>query len=157
MLLAVGDSDRIVVLRHATAGHKHADPRDDLERELDPAGRAVAGLLPPLVLEHLAPASLLSSPYRRCRQTIEPLAALLGLPVITTELLRADTPSEAAQHLLAAVPAGSVLCTHGEWIERVLERRIEKGGVVVVTRGGHGCIAEAVISPPAPVRIGAGF
>ena len=69
--------DRFIVLRHARAGRKIADRARDFERSLDRKGRQVAHRLPDVMTTSLRPELILSSPFRRCVQTVEPLAQVL--------------------------------------------------------------------------------
>jgi hypothetical protein len=75
-----------------------------------------------------------SSPVRRCVQTLEPLARLTGLPVEERDELRADGSADVAA-LVARVLAdpafdGSVACTHGEVMQPLLEGWRRTGLVV---------------------------
>ena len=70
----------MLLVRHAKAGHRRDWKGDDRERPLSHAGASQARKLVP-VLSPLAPARLLSSPYTRCVQTLEPLAKPLRLKV----------------------------------------------------------------------------
>ena len=67
--------------------HAHADWQPDETRPLSEVGRRdaarVAGVLSPL-----APTSIYSSPYRRARQTVGPLADRLGMPIVEMSELR---------------------------------------------------------------------
>jgi 2,3-bisphosphoglycerate-dependent phosphoglycerate mutase len=76
----------IILVRHA-----HADWVPDNEaRPLSAQGRADAESLVQLLIE-TAPDVLYSSPYARARQTIEPLAAALGLEIEEVPGLRERT------------------------------------------------------------------
>lgn len=74
----------IALVRHADAGKRGGGT--DCSRQLSSVGREQADNL----VEQLAgfsPARILSSPYLRCRQSVEPLAAARGLPVEDEEAL----------------------------------------------------------------------
>lgn len=60
--------------------HAHADWTPDEMRPLSEAGRQDAGRVAE-VLSPESPVAIYSSPYRRARETVEPLAARLGLPI----------------------------------------------------------------------------
>src|SRR5206468_2146730 len=68
---------RSYLVRHGAAGDRHAWHEADELRPLDEEGRwqaeALVALLAEAVIERL-----LSSPYLRCVQTLEPLAAVRG-------------------------------------------------------------------------------
>ena len=85
-----------VVLRHASAGDRfHWDGEDHL-RPLDEKGwRQAAELVDTLV--PLGVLRIVSSPYTRCVQTVEPLAAALGLEVEQDERLAEGTGGAAAE------------------------------------------------------------
>jgi 8-oxo-dGTP diphosphatase len=73
---------------------------------------------------------LLSSPYVRCVQTLEPLADKLGLEVETTDALTEGAPFEPVLDLLATLPDHSVLCSHGDLIPDVIEALLRRGTVL---------------------------
>ncbi|MGH2977341.1 MAG: SixA phosphatase family protein [Gaiellaceae bacterium] len=97
-----------VLVRHASAGDRRDWAGDDRLRPLDARGRRQSAALVEL-LRPLEPRRIVSSPYVRCVQTVEPLAAALGRPVeqddrlaegagrAALELLRAETVSWAAR------------------------------------------------------------
>ncbi len=70
----------VLLVRHARAGTRGAWDGDDAERPLDGTGRGQAAALGDL-LPLWAPTAVRSAPAVRCRQTVEPVAARLGLPV----------------------------------------------------------------------------
>jgi phosphohistidine phosphatase SixA len=126
---------RIVLLRHALAGHKWANPVADAGRSLNREGRDTAAGLPAVLLEHVVPRALLSSPYRRCTETIAPVAERFALRVETHDELLPDATVPDATRLLLEAVEGAVLCTHGELITRVLGGlKCEKGAFWVVGR-----------------------
>jgi len=77
-----------VLVRHASAGDRHGWAGDDRLRPLDARGRRQAAQLVEL-LRPLDMRRVVSSPYVRCVETVEPLAAALGLPVERDDLLAA--------------------------------------------------------------------
>jgi phosphohistidine phosphatase SixA len=139
---------RIVLLRHALAGHKWANPAADVGRGLNREGREAVAGLPAVLLEHVVPRALLSSPYRRCTDTIAPAAERFGLTVETQDELLPDAGLADAMRLLLEAVEGAVLCTHGELITRVLGGlECEKGGFWVIGRRGE-AIVPLVYVPP---------
>jgi 8-oxo-dGTP diphosphatase len=70
----------ILLVRHASAGSRHDWEGDDRERPLDERGRAQAEGLVGRLQQHPIDA-ILTSPYRRCVETVEPLARARGLEV----------------------------------------------------------------------------
>jgi 8-oxo-dGTP diphosphatase len=120
----------LVLVRHASAGARAAWEGDDRLRPLDAKGREQAARLPDVVAGVVI-RRIVSSPYLRCVQTVEPLAAALGL-----EVEAAPELSEGRQHLdgppllAALLRDDAVACVHG-WIQHTLgiDRRFRKGAV----------------------------
>ena len=120
-----------VLLRHASAGDRDRWPVADRLRPLDSRGRRQAAALVPL-LRPLGVRRVVSSPYVRCIETVQPLAEALELPVETDERL-AEGAGHAALELLGE--DGVVCCTHGDVVEAVLGRGLKKGAAVVLSDG----------------------
>lgn len=117
-----------VLLRHASAGHYGDWGDEDHLRPLDERGwRQAAELVETLV--PLGVLRIVSSPYTRCVQTVEPLAAALGLDVERDERL-AEGAEDAAAELLRE--EGVVACTHGDVIHALLGRHLKKAEFAVV-------------------------
>ncbi len=93
----------------------------------------------------MAPARLLSSPYLRCLQTMELIAAKTGLAVSEEAALTPNDGSAAMaciRQLAATEPSGAiVVCTHGEVIGDVLVALAREDGVRLGRRppGLKGC------------------
>jgi len=113
------------LVRHAHALDRHAWEAPDAERPLSAKGARQADAL----AERLAGrdlARLVTSPARRCRQTMEPLAARLGLALEERPWLAEGEPSGAALERLveALEPLGGanlVACTHGDVLDGLLD------------------------------------
>lgn len=140
----------ILLLRHATAGHRSRwKGKDDRLRPLDKRGRRQAELL----VESLAgypTTRLVTSPYTRCVQTVEPLAARLELPVEVRDELGEGVGSEGARALLEELREETpIVCTHGDVILDLIgwERTARKGSVWILEPDGAG-FAPAVYLPP---------
>ena len=145
-----GESGVLILLRHALAGAKLADPELDVVRGLDPSGEATANVVSDLILEHLRPTLLLSSPFVRCVDTLRPIAEAVGLPIRTRHGLTPTAPLGACERLLLSAPDGAVLCTHGEVITRVFEGLdCEKGAFWVVHRDQGRLLPAAYVEAPA--------
>jgi 8-oxo-dGTP diphosphatase len=71
--------------------------------------------------------SLYASPYVRCMQTLEPLGALVGLPVQAEQRLFEDEPFEPVLDLINEVKDGAVLCSHGDIIPAVINALVRRG------------------------------
>jgi phosphohistidine phosphatase SixA len=120
-----------ILLRHASAGHRLDWEHDDHLRPLDERGRRQSADLVD-VLRPFGVRRLVSSPYVRCVQTMEPLAAALGLAVEQDDRL-GEGAGGAAAGLLSG--AGIVCCTHGDVVEALLGRGLKKAAAVVLDDG----------------------
>ncbi len=105
----------IYFVRHAKAGSRSNWIGDDLERPLSSKGWHQARLIG-AKLGACSPSALYSSPYVRCVQTLEPLAGLCDLEVVADARLCEGGAFEPVLDLLAEVPDGAVLCSHGDVI-----------------------------------------
>ena len=120
-----------VLLRHAAAGDRDHWDGDDFHRPLSARGRRQAAELVEL-LRPLGVRRVVSSPYVRCVETVDPLAAALGVPLELDDRL-AEGAGPGAVELLGE--DGVVCCTHGDVAERVLGRGLKKGASVVLSGG----------------------
>ena len=153
---------KLYLARHAKAGERRLWHGDDRERPLSPKGWKQAELLATR-LASLGVSALYSSPYVRCVQTLEPLAKRLDLDVQIDQRLSEDEPFEHLLAMLAEIPDGAVLSSHGDMIPAAigaLERRgmeirtppdWRKASVWVLKRNTHGNIVHATVWPP-PVQ-----
>ena len=120
-----------VLLRHASAGHRLDWEHDDHLRPLDARGlRQSADLVE--LLRPFAVRRIVSSPYVRCVQTVEPLAAALGLQVEQDDRLEEGAGAASAALLRED---GVVCCTHGDIVEALLGRGLKKGAALVLEEG----------------------
>jgi phosphohistidine phosphatase SixA len=119
-----------VLLRHASAGHRTRWDGHDVARPLDDRGRRQAIELVELLRPYVR--RIVSSPYVRCVETVEPLAAALGVPVEEDERL-AEGADSSASELLGE--DGVVCCTHGDVAEALVGRGLKKGAAVVLRDG----------------------
>ena len=120
-----------IVFRHASAGDRAAWEGDDRLRPLDKKGRRQAKRLVPLLTE-LGARRIVSSPYLRCVQSVEPLAAALGVAIEEDERL-AEGHGDAARSLLGE--DGVVACTHGDVAAALSGTWLKKGAAAVVHEG----------------------
>jgi 8-oxo-dGTP diphosphatase len=142
----------VLLLRHARAADKHAWPGPDEERPLDGLGARQAQALA-ASLGALRPARILSSPLRRCHESVAPLAETLLLPVELRAELSVQATLADALGLLGGLGDGlAVACTHREVIERLLGpgHRCAKAGAWLVEV--HGSALVRVRYLPAPTR-----
>ena len=118
---------KLYLVRHAHAGSRGGGGELDEDRELSERGwRQAEGLCDALARHDIR--RLLSSPFRRCVQTLEPLGRKLGLPVEVDRRLAERSTAADALALAAEVRAhGAVLCSHGDVIPDVLEHLLATG------------------------------
>ena len=124
-----------VLVRHAFAGDSSDWVGDDTLRPLDERGRRQAAGLVELLADHEVD-RIVSSPYLRCVQTIEPLARARGLPIEHEEALGAHRLHDVPAVLERFRGSEAVICTHGDlpWLG---DRRFEKGSAWVLDSGGE--------------------
>lgn len=117
---------KLYLVRHADAGHRSGGAPDE-ERPLSGRGEQQAcGLVELLGGEPIT--RLLSSPYRRCRQTLEPLGTHLGLPVDDDHRLAEATAVTEVLGLIAELAGTSAaLCSHGDVIPDLLDALLQRG------------------------------
>ena len=115
------------VIRHGEAGRRDRWEGDDRLRPLSKKGWRQAEAL----LEALAGVRyrrILSSPYIRCVQSVQPLAEAQGVPVEETEELAEGAglqPTLALIQRLAGTSAA--LCTHGDIMVELCDHLVERG------------------------------
>lgn len=128
----------VLVVRHADAGDRYGSPAADQERPLSRQGIADAEAMCRL-LGLFAPDRLVSASPRRCRQSLEPLAAASDLRVQVDPVFdeAADDPDLAARRLgnLAETGATTVVCSQGAVIPAMLARIA--GGGERIAAGAH--------------------
>lgn len=116
----------LYLVRHAKAGERRGWTEDDQLRPLSTAGwKQARSLADRLEAEH--PTTLVSSPYVRCVQTLEPLAERLGVKVAVDERITEGAAFERSLELLDELDDGSVLCSHGDVIPALLDALIRRG------------------------------
>jgi 8-oxo-dGTP diphosphatase len=143
--------DQFILLRHARAGSKLRDRARDFERRLDPKGREVALRLPETIAVYPRPELILSSPFRRCVQTVEPLARALGMHVVEDERFTPNRSAKAVREAFGDSPANSVVCTHGEVITMLFDGTVKcaKGAFWIVERRKGTFIPTLYVEAPA--------
>jgi phosphohistidine phosphatase SixA len=115
------------VVRHAKAGDRAEWKGDDRLRPLTKSGREQAAALAEMLTDEPID-RILSSPYVRCLQTVEPLAARRKLPIEPRKDLEEGAGGESVIRLVQEARGQNlVLCTHGDVVEELLELLIEQG------------------------------
>jgi 8-oxo-(d)GTP phosphatase len=152
----------LLVVRHAHAGRRSTYRGDDRVRPLSPRGRTRADALV-AILSPYRPKRILSSPFVRCCETVQPLAESLGLAVESVDELSEGHGGDAVRLLTTMAGESAVLCTHGDVANTLLEclvpdpkakartaMRLQKGDVWVVQSTGETlAIAEHLRRAPA--------
>ena len=149
----------IYLIRHAKAGDRSAWSGDDRRRPLTPKGREQAARLSTFFAPIAVP-RVLSSPYQRCVETVEPLARSKGLLVERDPRLAEAGSFLDVVELLASTPDETVLCSHGdvipETIDALVRRGMEltgppdwrKGSTWVLERVGAEIVSGTALPPP---------
>jgi 8-oxo-(d)GTP phosphatase len=119
----------MALVRHGSAGKRGAWSGPDEARPLDDEGWAQARALVPL-LELIRPRRLVAATVRRCRQTLDPLAERVDLPIEADSALDEPGPGgdpddnalAAVRRLceLAATGVPTAVCSQGKVIPDVL-------------------------------------
>ena len=108
----------LLLVRHAVALRRSDWTKPDHLRPLSPRGydqaERLADQLRPFGVDRI-----LSSPSTRCVETVQPLAARLGLPVEELPQL-GEGSGAAAAGLVDGLGSAVVLCTHGDVLPEVL-------------------------------------
>lgn len=121
----------LYIVRHAKAGSRSEFDGDDRDRPLTNSGRKQAAELASR-LAAVSPTMIVSSPYRRCLETLEPLGVAIDSEVHIDARLgefgeRQSRPDEALLELLHSVPDRSVLCSHGDVIPALIDTLADGG------------------------------
>jgi 8-oxo-(d)GTP phosphatase len=136
----------LLVNRHASAGKSEEWVGDDARRPLDERGRRQASnlvaQLVPFELERIV-----SSPFDRCVQTVQPLAAARGLEIELTDDLAEGAGPERVRELLSDL-AGSAtaVCGHGPELFPLFGQT-QKGATIAV-EAARGALGELGRLPP---------
>lgn len=149
----------LYLVRHSKAGERRLWDGDDVDRPLSKKGWKQSELIGKR-LAKLDPAQLVSSPYVRCIQTLEPLGSMIDTSVTTEQRLCEDEPFEPVLDLLQELPDGSVMCTHGDIIPATVQALARRGmkmntppdwrksAVWVLKRNKKGDVVHATVWPP---------
>ena len=132
----------IYLVRHAHAGDRRRWSGDDGDRPLSAKGRDQAEVIAE-VLGAAPIARVLSSPSRRCQQTVGPLVHRLGVAIEVVEVFDEGAPVRPARKLLdelARDDADVVVCGHGDLIPELLDGLRHDG----VELDGVGCAKGSV-------------
>ena len=132
----------VLLVRHAHAGDRDEWEGPDHLRPLSAKGRRQAESLV-RALAGFPLDRVLSSPYLRCTETVEPLASVRGTGLERCDALAEGNGRDALDLVLGLAGAPIVLCTHGDVVEDVLDglgvdrsEETEKGATWVLDGSG---------------------
>jgi 8-oxo-(d)GTP phosphatase len=137
----------LLVNRHASAGDAEHWSGQDSDRPLDARGRSQAEAL----VDQLAPfpiRRILSSPFVRCVDTVQPLARARGLKVDSSGDLAEGADPEHVRRLLLDVADEAVVCMHRPELEPLFGK-VKKGATVAVEVAGDELRELGRLPPPA--------
>ena len=152
--------DRLYVVRHAHAGARGPDAADR-HRPLSERGHKQAAAL----REQLAAAGitrLVSSPFRRCIDTLAPLAGMTGVEVEEDPRLEEARGAAGALEVAAELRGvTAAICSHGDVIPDLLDELVRSGvrfsddlrwpkaSTWILTRSNGGFSKARYVPPPA--------
>jgi 8-oxo-dGTP diphosphatase len=115
------------LLRHTTAGDRTKWAGPDDKRALTKKGRrqaeAIAQTLTAAGIERIV-----SSPYDRCLQSVEPLSRLTGAPIEVSAALAEESDLDEAYAVVdQLVGANALICSHGDVIPGLINRMMWAG------------------------------
>jgi 8-oxo-dGTP diphosphatase len=117
----------IYVVRHAKAGDRAEWKGDDRQRPLTKSGHRQADELAAWLKKEPIDA-ILSSPYLRCVQTLEPLAEQRKLAIQPRPDLEEGAGGESLLRIASEFKGRNVvLCTHGDLVEELLAYLVAQG------------------------------
>ena len=151
----------VLLIRHAHAGNRNDWESDDHLRPLSPKGRRQAAALARR-LRPWKPERVLSSPFVRCVETVEPFAESLQRKVEQVDELGEGAGAAALTLMRSLAGSNVALCTHGDITALVLAALAEEDGLdlgrgirhakgstwVLETQGDR--FVEATYRPPPP-------
>lgn len=165
-LLTVSDFGRlsttgtIYLVRHTAAGSRQKWEGDDTLRPLTDKGWRQAEAIADMLAES-RPDRILSSPYVRCVQTVEPLAGRVGVKVEEHHALAEGADPGFGLALLNELAGSvSVLSSHGDVIPDLLQHltrrgmellspfEAKKGSIWVVEVEGGAAVRARYVPPP---------
>lgn len=121
-LRKISETGTIHLLRHAAAGNRNKWKKDDRIRPLTKKGRKQATTIGEN-LKDRGIERIFTSPFQRCIESVEPLAALTGAKIEVTDALAEGPDIDAAYGLIHDIAgANAVLCSHGDVIPATINR-----------------------------------
>lgn len=127
----------MLLIRHARAGERDEWSGDDRRRPLDERGRKQAANLVAALSDYPV-TRVLSSPYDRCVQTVEPLARAHGLDVEIREELGEEQQLEEGVELVRSLLDHDVaVCGHGGLSDELVGVSQKKGETLLLDEQGR--------------------
>lgn len=122
----------MLLIRHARAGERVEWEGNDRVRPLDAKGRRQADELVELLADFSID-RIVSSPYDRCVQTVEPLARQRGLAVeLREELGEEQQAGEGVVLVRSLLASSAAVCCHGGLSDSVAGEQQKKAEVLVL-------------------------
>jgi phosphohistidine phosphatase SixA len=150
----------LYLVRHARAGSRQRWQSADDLRPLSKVGRKqAAGIARARSRSGIT--RVFSSPFVRCRETVEPLAGKLGLEIELSDALAEGAPVAQTLRLVEKLlDQDAALCTHGDVLGNVLEHyastgvrlrgnKLEKASTWVLKVVAGEVVATRYVPPPA--------
>lgn len=139
----------VYLVRHARAGHRESwAGEDDRLRPLDERGqRQAEGLVAQLAERDFS--RILSSPYVRCMQSVEPLAEARAITVEAADELVEGAGEAAALELFRSLDEPAVACVHGDLAAALLGENLKKGATAMLDVFADGVEVLERLDPPA--------
>ena len=117
----------LMLVRHGAAGSRSEWSGDDALRPLSRRGQRQAEALAEAFADREIE-RILTSPFLRCRQTVEPLASSLGIKIEERDELAEGMGHRPARDLCRELAGtNAVLCSHGDVIPAVLDWMVRHG------------------------------
>ena len=127
----------MLLIRHASAGERAEWSADDRRRPLDERGRRQAVDLVAALSEYPL-TRILSSPYDRCVETVEPVAQAHGLEVeIRDEFGEEQQLEEGVELVRSLLDQDVALCGHGGLSDALAGTSQKKAETLVLDERGR--------------------
>jgi 8-oxo-dGTP diphosphatase len=132
----------MLLIRHARAGERMEWSGDDRRRPLDERGKKQAADLVGALSDYPL-TRILSSPYDRCVQTVEPLAQARGLEIEIRDELGEEQQLDAGVELVRSLLDQDVaVCGHGGLSDALAGVSQKKAQTLVLDE--HGRVVESI-------------
>jgi 8-oxo-dGTP diphosphatase len=150
----------IYLVRHAKAGSRSGWDGPDEQRPLSKNGRRQTSALTDALADSDV-TRIITSPYVRCSQTVEPLAERLGIPLELSDALAEGAGLTDALELVEKyADEETVLCSHGDVIGDLLHHyeqrgvaldgdKLEKGSTWILDFADGVIVTARYVPPPA--------